>query len=106
MPMRPSSTSLRIVRSERTTRAILRVALAGRRTVFPSGVSPVASPPRLGEADCDNVRGAVSMLFPPIDPNEQFRQRRAAARRRKRLRRGALMGVSLGGVALLGVGAQ
>src|SRR5438105_6104205 len=46
------------------------------------------------------------MLFPPIDPNERFRQRRAAARRRKRLRRGGLIGVSLGGVVLLGVGAQ
>jgi hypothetical protein len=46
------------------------------------------------------------MLFPPIDPNERFRQRRAAVRRRKRLRRGALIGVSLGGVAVLGVGAQ
>jgi hypothetical protein len=46
------------------------------------------------------------MLFPPIDPNEQFRQRRAAARRRKRLRRGAQIGASLAGVALLGVGAQ
>ena len=46
------------------------------------------------------------MLFPPIDPNERFRQRRAAVRRRKRLRRGALIGVSLGGVAALGVGAQ
>src|SRR4029453_16879312 len=46
------------------------------------------------------------MLFPPIDPNERFRQRRAAARRRKRLRRGALIGASLGGVAVLGVGAQ
>ena len=46
------------------------------------------------------------MLFPPIDPNERFRQRRAASRRRKRLRRGALIGTSLAGVAVLGVGAQ
>src|SRR5438093_5915507 len=46
------------------------------------------------------------MLYPPIDPNERFRQRRAAARRSKRLRRGALIGASLGGVALLGIGAQ
>jgi hypothetical protein len=46
------------------------------------------------------------MLFPPIDPNERFRQRRAAVRRRKRLRRGALIGVSLVGVAAIGVGAQ
>jgi hypothetical protein len=46
------------------------------------------------------------MLFPPIDPNEQFRQRRAAVRRRKRLRRGALIGALLAAVALLGVGAQ
>jgi hypothetical protein len=46
------------------------------------------------------------MLFPPIDPNERFRGRRAAARRRKRQRRGALIGVLLVGVALAGVGAQ
>ncbi|HLG09457.1 MAG TPA: putative glycoside hydrolase [Gaiellaceae bacterium] len=46
------------------------------------------------------------MLFPPIDPNERFRERRAAARRRKRLRRGAAIGAVLLGVALLGVGAQ
>jgi hypothetical protein len=46
------------------------------------------------------------MLFPPIDPNERFRQRRAGSRRRKRLRRAALIGASLGGVALLGLGAQ
>jgi hypothetical protein len=46
------------------------------------------------------------MLFPPIDPNERFRARRAAARRRKRLRRGSAIGVLLGGVALLGAGAQ
>ena len=32
------------------------------------------------------------MLFPPIDPNERFRERRAAVRRRKRLRRGAAVG--------------
>lgn len=46
------------------------------------------------------------MLFPPIDPNERFRARRAAVRRRKRLRRGALIGILLLGVALLGAGAQ
>jgi hypothetical protein len=46
------------------------------------------------------------MLFPPIDPNERFRDRRAAARKRKRLRRGAVIGAALGIVALLGVGAQ
>jgi hypothetical protein len=46
------------------------------------------------------------MLFPPIDPNERFRERRTAARRRKRLRRGALIGASLTGVAVLGAGAQ
>jgi hypothetical protein len=46
------------------------------------------------------------MLFPPIDPNERFRSRRAAARRRKRLRRGALIGSLLVALALLGVGAQ
>ena len=46
------------------------------------------------------------MLFPPIDPNERFRSRRAVARRRKRLRRGALIGALLVVVALLGVGAQ
>ncbi len=46
------------------------------------------------------------MLFPPIDPNEQFRARRAAVRRRKQLRRGALIGAVLVGVVLLGAGAQ
>ncbi len=46
------------------------------------------------------------MLFPPIDPNERFRARRAAARRRKRLRRAALIGLLLGVVTLLGAGAQ
>jgi hypothetical protein len=46
------------------------------------------------------------MLFPPLDPNGRFRERRAAARRRKRFRRSALIGVSLGAVAVLGVGAQ
>ena len=46
------------------------------------------------------------MLFPPIDPNERFLARRAAARRRKRLRRGAAVGAVLVGVALLGAGAQ
>jgi hypothetical protein len=46
------------------------------------------------------------MLFPPIDPNEQFRARRAAARRRKRLRRGVFIGALLVAVAALGLGAQ
>ena len=46
------------------------------------------------------------MLYPPVDPNERFRERRAASRRRKRLRRGALIGALLGAVLLLGVGAQ
>ncbi len=46
------------------------------------------------------------MLFPPVDPNERFRERRAASRRRKRLRRGALIGVLLAVVAFLGVGAN
>jgi hypothetical protein len=46
------------------------------------------------------------MLFPPIDPNERFRSRRAAVRRRKRLRRAALFGVALLGVVLVGGGAQ
>ncbi len=46
------------------------------------------------------------MLFPPIDPNERFRSRRSAARRRKRLRRGALIAAFLVAVVLLGVGAQ
>jgi hypothetical protein len=46
------------------------------------------------------------MLFPPVDPNERFRERRASERRRKRLRRGAAIAVGLGAVALLGVGAQ
>jgi hypothetical protein len=46
------------------------------------------------------------MLFPPIDPNERFRQRRTSARRRKRLQRSARISVLLALVALLGVGAQ
>jgi len=46
------------------------------------------------------------MLFPPIDPNERFSERRASARRRKRLRRAALIGALLAVVALLGAGAQ
>jgi hypothetical protein len=46
------------------------------------------------------------MLYPPIDPNSRFRQRRASARRRKRLRRSALIAVLLALVALFGLGAQ
>ncbi len=46
------------------------------------------------------------MLFPPIDPNERFRERRAAVRRRKRLRRSAAVGAVLGAVLLVGMGAQ
>ena len=46
------------------------------------------------------------MLFPPIDPNERFRERRASARRRKRLRRSAAVGACLVAIALLGVGAR
>jgi hypothetical protein len=46
------------------------------------------------------------MLFPPIDPNQRFRERRAASRRRKRLRRAILIGALLVAVAALGVGAQ
>ena len=46
------------------------------------------------------------MLFPPIDPNERFRERRAAARRRKRLRSAVLIGSLLGVMTLLGAGAQ
>jgi hypothetical protein len=46
------------------------------------------------------------MLFPPIDPNERFRERRASARRRKRLRRSGAVGATLVLVALLSVGAR
>jgi hypothetical protein len=46
------------------------------------------------------------MLFPPIDPNERFRERRAAVRRRKRLRRSAAVATVLVAVLLLGMGAQ
>ena len=46
------------------------------------------------------------MLFPPIDPNERFRERRAAVRRRKRLRRSAAVGSFLVVIAALGVGAR
>jgi hypothetical protein len=46
------------------------------------------------------------MLFPPIDPNERFRDRRARARRRKRMRRALLIGAALAMVATVGLGAQ
>jgi hypothetical protein len=46
------------------------------------------------------------MLYPPLDPNERFRQRRMSARRRKRLRRSALIAVLLALVASVGLGAQ
>src|SRR5919108_5025463 len=80
MPILPSSSRRRIVRSERTTR-------------------------RFYEC-CDKVHAPVSMLFPPIDPNERFRERRAKVRRRKRLRRSGALGATLVLVALLGVGAR
>jgi hypothetical protein len=69
-------------------------------------LSQALSPTTVRDLDCDNVLDAVSMLFPPLDPNERFRERRAAVRRRKRLRRSALIAMSLGAVALLGVGSQ
>src|SRR4029453_346234 len=80
MPIRPSSSRRRMVRSERTT-------------------------PRFYECS-DKVHAPVSMLFPPIDPNERFRERRATARRRKRLRRSAVIGAFLLAIGLLGVGAR
>src|SRR6188474_3698351 len=80
MPILPSSRRRRMVRSERTTRR------------FYEG--------------CGKVHPPVSMLFPPIDPNERFRERRAATRRRKRLRRALLTGTLLVGVLLLGGGAR
>jgi len=46
------------------------------------------------------------MLFPPVEPNERFRQRRATSRRRKRRQRAALIGVLLGAIAAFGLGAQ
>jgi len=46
------------------------------------------------------------MLFPPIDPNERFRERRATARRRKRLRRSAAVASFLFVISALGVGAR
>lgn len=46
------------------------------------------------------------MLFPPVDPNERFRARRAAVRRGKRQRRAALIGVLLLCVVFLAGGAQ
>ncbi len=55
---------------------------------------------------CGRVHAPVSMLFPPIDPNERFRERRAAVRRRKRLRRSAAVGAFLVALAALGVGAR
>src|SRR6476659_11472727 len=80
MPIRPSSTRRRMVRSERTTRR------------FYEG--------------CGMVHPPVSMLFPPIDPNERFRERRAATRRRKRLRRSAVLCAFFLAIGLLGVGAR
>ena len=50
---------------------------------------------RFYEGFCGRVHAAVSMLFPPIDPNERFRERRATSRRRKRLRRSAAVGTVL-----------
>jgi hypothetical protein len=61
---------------------------------------------RFYEGFCDRVHAAVSMLFPPIDPNERFRERRATSRRRKRLRRSAAVGTVLVTLAVLGVGAR
>jgi hypothetical protein len=61
---------------------------------------------RFYERPCGKVHAPVSMLFPPIDPNERFRERRAAARRRKRLRRSAAVGTVLVALAVLGVGAR
>ena len=61
---------------------------------------------RIRRLSCAKVHLPVSMLFPPVDPNERFRERRAVIRRRKRLRRGALIGGLLAGVALLGAGAN
>ena len=55
---------------------------------------------------CGRVHAPVSMLFPPIDPNERFRERRATVRRRKRLRRSAAVGAFLVALAALGVGAR
>ena len=46
------------------------------------------------------------MLYPPVEPNERFRQRRAATRRRKRRQRAALIGLLLGAVAAFGLGFQ
>src|SRR6187549_1944486 len=78
--MRPSSMSLRMLRSERTTAR------------FYEG--------------CAKVHAPVSMLFPPIDPNERFRDRRAAAIRRKRFRRSAVLCAFLLAIGVLGVGAR
>src|SRR6185436_16412037 len=80
IPILPSASRRRIVRSERTTRRFYE--------------------------HCDKVHAPVSMLFPPIDPNERFRERRAAVRRRKRLRRSAAVASFLFALAALGVGAR
>jgi len=50
------------------------------------------------------VRGPVSMLYPSLDPNERFRERRRSARRRKRQRRAIALGVLLLGVFALAGG--
>ena len=48
----------------------------------------------------------VSMLYGPIDPNERFRSRREAIRRRKRRRRAGVLGLLLAVVLAFGAGAR
>src|SRR4051812_43653913 len=92
--IRPSAIRRRIVRSEST------IAGHGMR----SGGSAE-------QLRCGTLLDPVSMLFPSLDPNEQFRSRRGRARRAKRRRRALAFGLLLlvllglaGGMTLAGKG--
>src|SRR5918992_272450 len=92
MPIAPSSSSRRIVLSERTT---------GR---FYDGLSNRAGLQVFHRRT--SVRAPVSMLFEPLEPNERFRARRETARRRIRRRRRTAAAILLGGVASVALGAK
>src|SRR5687767_11578658 len=79
----PSPSRRRIVRSERTTGAILAGAAATRavpRWPFP-GISVTVHPP--------------PMVLERVDRNQLFRERRRQQRRRRRMRRVVLLAVVL-----------
>src|SRR5688572_28833781 len=100
IPIRPSARRRLIVPSDRTIGAIL------WRGPFVTVCYKHRSRAVPGCSDCGKVLTPVSMLYPPLDPNERFRQRRSSARRRKRLQRSALIAVLLALVAAFGLGAQ